>query len=68
MSLDALEHETRTVTLSIKKVRAEDLKRNYVCHARNGKGEVEQPATVKQKGNGCMPSAEESRNSNVTFW
>ncbi|XP_045439787.1 interleukin-1 receptor accessory protein isoform X5 [Pipistrellus kuhlii] len=49
VSLDALEHETRTVTLSIKKVRAEDLKRNYVCHARNGKGEVEQPATVKQK-------------------
>uniref|UniRef100_G1P5G1 Interleukin-1 receptor accessory protein n=1 Tax=Myotis lucifugus TaxID=59463 RepID=G1P5G1_MYOLU len=44
-----LEDETRLVTLSIKKVSAEDLKRNYVCHARNGKGEVEQPAKVKQK-------------------
>ncbi|EPQ16749.1 Interleukin-1 receptor accessory protein [Myotis brandtii] len=54
-----LEDETRTMTLSIKKVSAEDLKRNYVCHARNGKGEVEQPAKVKQKGNGCMASAED---------
>lgn len=68
MRLADLEDETRTVTLSIKKVRAEDLKRNYVCHARNGKGEVDQPAKVKQKGNGCILSAEESGNANVMFW
>ncbi|XP_059543364.1 interleukin-1 receptor accessory protein isoform X2 [Myotis daubentonii] len=49
VSVAVLEDETRTMTLSIKKVSAEDLKRNYVCHARNGKGEVEQPAKVKQK-------------------
>ncbi|XP_024898079.1 interleukin-1 receptor accessory protein isoform X2 [Pteropus alecto] len=43
------EDEKRTQVLSIKKVTAEDLKRNYVCHARNAKGEVNQPAKVKQK-------------------
>ncbi|XP_073088015.1 interleukin-1 receptor accessory protein isoform X3 [Manis javanica] len=43
------EDETRTQILSIKKVTAEDLKRNYVCHARNAKGEVDKPAKVKQK-------------------
>ncbi|XP_036895108.1 interleukin-1 receptor accessory protein isoform X1 [Sturnira hondurensis] len=44
-----IEDETRTRILSIKKVTAEDLKRNYVCHAKNAKGEVYQPARVKQK-------------------
>ncbi|XP_001498597.2 interleukin-1 receptor accessory protein isoform X5 [Equus przewalskii] len=43
------EDEWRTQILSIKKVTAEDLKRNYVCHARNAKGEVDKPAKVKQK-------------------
>ena len=51
--LKVTEDETRTQLLSIKKVTAEDLKRNYVCHARNAKGEVDRPANVKQKGNGC---------------
>ncbi|XP_016055540.1 PREDICTED: interleukin-1 receptor accessory protein isoform X2 [Miniopterus natalensis] len=49
VSQSKLEDETRTQILSIKKVTAEDLKRNYVCHARNAKGEVQQPAKVKQK-------------------
>ncbi|XP_066097424.1 interleukin-1 receptor accessory protein isoform X3 [Saccopteryx bilineata] len=44
-----LEHETKIQILIIKKVTAEDLKRNYVCHAKNAKGEVDQPAKVKQK-------------------
>lgn len=48
-----MEDETRTQVLSIKKVTPEDLKRHYVCHARNAKGEVDGAATVKQKGNGC---------------
>ncbi|XDC50310.1 hypothetical protein R6Z07M_001492 [Ovis aries] len=47
--LKVTEDETRTQLLSIKKVTAEDLKRNYVCHARNAKGEVDRPANVKQK-------------------
>lgn len=49
VSLSKIEDETRTQLLSIKKVTAEDLKRNYVCHARNAKGEVDRPAKVKQK-------------------
>uniref|UniRef100_A0A673TGE9 Interleukin-1 receptor accessory protein n=1 Tax=Suricata suricatta TaxID=37032 RepID=A0A673TGE9_SURSU len=49
VSLTQTEDETRTQILSIKKVTAEDLKRNYVCHARNAKGEVDKPAKVKQK-------------------
>ncbi|XP_030889095.1 interleukin-1 receptor accessory protein isoform X2 [Leptonychotes weddellii] len=53
VSLTATEDETRTHILNIKKVTAEDLKRNYVCHARNAKGEVDKAAKVKQKGNGC---------------
>lgn len=53
VSLTATEDETRTQILNIKKVTAEDLKRNYVCHARNAKGEVDKAAKVKQKGNGC---------------
>ncbi|NP_001417237.1 interleukin-1 receptor accessory protein isoform X2 [Bos indicus] len=47
--LKVTEDETRTQLLSIKKVTAEDLKRNYVCHARNAKGEVDRAANVKQK-------------------
>ncbi|XP_012372283.2 interleukin-1 receptor accessory protein isoform X1 [Octodon degus] len=43
------EDETRTQALSIKKVTPEDLRRNYVCHARNAKGEVDRAAVVKQK-------------------
>uniref|UniRef100_G3TK28 Interleukin-1 receptor accessory protein n=1 Tax=Loxodonta africana TaxID=9785 RepID=G3TK28_LOXAF len=43
------EDETRTQTLSIKKVTPEDLKRSYVCHARNARGEANKTATVKQK-------------------
>ncbi|KAH0506415.1 Interleukin-1 receptor accessory protein [Microtus ochrogaster] len=43
------EDETRTQTLSIKKVTPEDLRRNYVCHARNTLGEAEHAAKVKQK-------------------
>ncbi|XP_045395885.1 interleukin-1 receptor accessory protein isoform X1 [Lemur catta] len=43
------EDETRTQILSIKKVTPEDLKRTYVCHARNAKGEVDKAAKVKQK-------------------
>ncbi|XP_075859052.1 interleukin-1 receptor accessory protein isoform X2 [Microcebus murinus] len=43
------EDETRTQTLSIKKVTPEDLKRTYVCHARNAKGEVDKAAKVQQK-------------------
>uniref|UniRef100_A0A452R7K4 Ig-like domain-containing protein n=1 Tax=Ursus americanus TaxID=9643 RepID=A0A452R7K4_URSAM len=53
VSLTATEDETRTQILNIKKVTADDLKRNYVCHARNAKGEVDKAAKVKQKGNGC---------------
>ncbi|KAB0392506.1 hypothetical protein E2I00_006085, partial [Balaenoptera physalus] len=53
VTLSMTEDETRTQLLSVKKVTAEDLKRNYVCHARNAKGEVDKPAKVKQKGNGC---------------
>lgn len=49
VSLTKIEDEKRTQILIIKKVTAEDLKRNYVCHARNAKGEVYQPAKVKQK-------------------
>ncbi|XP_066890336.1 interleukin-1 receptor accessory protein isoform X6 [Kogia breviceps] len=49
VTLSITEDETRTQLLSIKKVTAEDLKRNYVCHARNAKGEVDKPAKVKQK-------------------
>ncbi|XP_053420930.1 interleukin-1 receptor accessory protein isoform X2 [Nycticebus coucang] len=49
ISLTRTEDETRTQILSIKKVTPEDLKRTYVCHARNGKGEVEKAAKVKQK-------------------
>lgn len=53
VSYSSTEDETRTQILSIKKVTPEDLRRNYVCHARNTKGEAEQTAKVKQKGNGC---------------
>lgn len=53
VSYSSTEDETRTQILSIKKVTPEDLKRNYVCHARNAEGEAEQAAKVKQKGNGC---------------
>jgi hypothetical protein len=53
VSYSSTEDETRTQILSIKKVTPEDLRRNYVCHARNTKGEAEQAAKVKQKGNGC---------------
>ncbi|XP_032193803.1 interleukin-1 receptor accessory protein isoform X3 [Mustela erminea] len=49
ISLTQTEDETRTQILNIKKVTAEDLKRNYVCHARNAKGEVDKAAKVKQK-------------------
>ncbi|KAJ8776059.1 hypothetical protein J1605_015903 [Eschrichtius robustus] len=49
VTLSMTEDETRTQLLSVKKVTAEDLKRNYVCHARNAKGEVDKPAKVKQK-------------------
>ncbi|XP_019359027.1 PREDICTED: interleukin-1 receptor accessory protein isoform X3 [Gavialis gangeticus] len=35
--------------LTIAKVTPEDLKRNYICHARNSKGEVQQQALVKMK-------------------
>ncbi|XP_015991819.1 interleukin-1 receptor accessory protein isoform X5 [Rousettus aegyptiacus] len=49
VSYTKTEDEKRIQVLSIKKVTAEDLKRNYVCHARNAKGEVNQPAKVKQK-------------------
>nr|XP_023416059.1 interleukin-1 receptor accessory protein isoform X2 [Cavia porcellus] len=48
-SYSTMEDETRTQVLSIKKVTPEDLKRHYVCHARNAKGEVDGAATVKQK-------------------
>lgn len=58
VSYSSTEDETRTQILSIKKVTPEDLKRNYVCHARNAEGEAEQAAKVKQKGNGCtQPTA-----------
>ncbi|XP_059778064.1 interleukin-1 receptor accessory protein isoform X3 [Balaenoptera ricei] len=53
VTLSMTEDETRTQLLSIKKVTAEDLKRNYVCHARNAKGEVDKPAKVKQKETSC---------------
>ncbi|XP_032755940.1 interleukin-1 receptor accessory protein isoform X2 [Rattus rattus] len=49
VSYSSTEDETRTQILSIKKVTPEDLKRNYVCHARNAEGEAEQAAKVKQK-------------------
>ncbi|XP_028360929.1 interleukin-1 receptor accessory protein isoform X1 [Phyllostomus discolor] len=49
VSFSKIEDETKTQILIIKKVTAEDLKRNYVCHARNAKGEAYQPAKVKQK-------------------
>ncbi|XP_036059270.1 interleukin-1 receptor accessory protein isoform X1 [Onychomys torridus] len=49
ISYSKTEDETRTLVLSIKKVTPEDLRRNYVCHARNTKGEAEQAAKVKQK-------------------
>nr|BAE43382.1 unnamed protein product [Mus musculus] len=49
VSYSSTEDETRTQILSIKKVTPEDLRRNYVCHARNTKGEAEQAAKVKQK-------------------
>ncbi|KAG8515815.1 Interleukin-1 receptor accessory protein [Galemys pyrenaicus] len=49
ISLSQIEDETRTQILSIKKVTAEDLKRSYVCHARNAKGKVDRSAKVKQK-------------------
>ncbi|KFO33156.1 Interleukin-1 receptor accessory protein [Fukomys damarensis] len=48
-SYSKTEDETRTQVLSIKKVTSEDLRRTYVCHARNAKGEVDRAATVKQK-------------------
>uniref|UniRef100_A0A0P6J533 Interleukin-1 receptor accessory protein n=1 Tax=Heterocephalus glaber TaxID=10181 RepID=A0A0P6J533_HETGA len=48
-SYSKTEDETRTQVLSIKKVTPEDLRRNYVCHARNAKGEVDKAAVVKQK-------------------
>lgn len=53
ISYSPTDDETRTLVLIIKKVTPEDLRRNYVCHARNTKGEAEQAAKVKQKGNGC---------------
>ncbi|XP_021064898.1 interleukin-1 receptor accessory protein isoform X2 [Mus pahari] len=49
VSYSSTEDETRTQILSIKKVTPEDLRRIYVCHARNTKGEAEQAAKVKQK-------------------
>ncbi|XP_075823766.1 interleukin-1 receptor accessory protein isoform X2 [Microtus pennsylvanicus] len=49
ISYSPTEDETRTQTLSIKKVTPEDLRRNYVCHARNTLGEAEHAAKVKQK-------------------
>ncbi|XP_048660038.1 interleukin-1 receptor accessory protein isoform X1 [Marmota marmota marmota] len=49
VSYTKTEDETRTQILSIKKVTPEDLKRDYVCHARNAKGEVDRAAKVKQK-------------------
>ncbi|XP_006871933.1 PREDICTED: interleukin-1 receptor accessory protein isoform X2 [Chrysochloris asiatica] len=49
MSYTQIEDETRIQILTIKKVTPEDLKRSYVCHARNAKGEVNMTATVKQK-------------------
>ncbi|XP_037694203.1 interleukin-1 receptor accessory protein isoform X2 [Choloepus didactylus] len=49
ISYSVTEDETRIQILSIKKVTPEDLKRSYVCHARNAKGEVDKEATVKQK-------------------
>lgn len=57
MSINQIEEETRTQILIIKKVTTEDLKRNYVCHARNSKGEAEKTATVKLKGNECIRQA-----------
>lgn len=67
VSLSTTEDETRTQILSIKKVTAEDLKRNYVCHARNAKGEVDKPAKVKQKGNGCAQQMS-PWTPDVTLW
>ncbi|XP_057620116.1 interleukin-1 receptor accessory protein isoform X2 [Chionomys nivalis] len=49
ISYSPTEDETKTQTLSIKKVTPEDLRRNYVCHARNTIGEAEHAAKVKQK-------------------
>ncbi|KAM6223373.1 interleukin-1 receptor accessory protein isoform 2-T2 [Rhynchocyon petersi] len=49
MRSNKLEDETKTQILIIKKVTPEDLKRSYVCHARNAKGETNKTATVKQK-------------------
>ncbi|XP_073929625.1 interleukin-1 receptor accessory protein isoform X1 [Castor canadensis] len=49
VSYSKTEDETRVQILSIKKVTLEDLRRNYVCHARNAKGEVDKAAKVKQK-------------------
>ncbi|XP_006897135.1 PREDICTED: interleukin-1 receptor accessory protein [Elephantulus edwardii] len=49
MSSTKTEDETRIQILRIKKVTPEDLKRSYVCHARNAKGEANKTATVKQK-------------------
>ncbi|XP_054441103.1 interleukin-1 receptor accessory protein isoform X4 [Pteronotus mesoamericanus] len=63
-----IEDETRTQILSIEKVTADDLKRNYVCHAKNTKGEAHQQAKVKQKGNGCMHQACQSGKASVTWW
>lgn len=67
ISLTQTEDETRTQILNIKKVTAEDLKRNYVCHARNAKGEVDKAAKVKQKGNGC-PQQMNLWTPSVTVW
>ncbi|KAM4888527.1 interleukin-1 receptor accessory protein isoform 2-T3 [Thomomys bottae] len=49
VSYSKTEDETRTQMLNIKKATLEDLQRNYVCHARNAKGEVDKAAKVKQK-------------------
>lgn len=65
ISYSPTEDETRTQTLSIKKVTPEDLRRNYVCHARNTIGEAEHTAKVKQKGNGCTQPM--TVNSQITL-
>uniref|UniRef100_A0A8C6RUQ6 Interleukin-1 receptor accessory protein n=3 Tax=Nannospalax galili TaxID=1026970 RepID=A0A8C6RUQ6_NANGA len=49
VSYSKTEDETRIQILSIKKVSSEDLRRSYICHARNAKGEAERAAKVKQK-------------------
>ncbi|XP_042699797.2 interleukin-1 receptor accessory protein isoform X1 [Chrysemys picta bellii] len=46
---DDLGHKQVTKTLTIPKVTAKDLKRNYTCHARNTRGEVHHAALVRMK-------------------